>query len=191
MDMDMNMDMDADEDPDVRTTVLVWITEAGWPACVDAARERAADADVVLLHISDDKVAAAAHDAYADLLGRGNRPDRDPADSLEALSGSSAADILEAAAHRLGRPCELLDRHGRVEDEVIRAAADADLLILARDGDTTVPGPHSLAAAGRYVVDHAECPVLLVWPRGEMPSGELPGAEGYTASPAVPPVTSS
>ncbi|MGF1424961.1 hypothetical protein [Kitasatospora sp. LaBMicrA B282] len=39
------------------------------------------------------------------------------------------------------------------------------LLILARDGDRAHhPGPHSLGPAGRFVVDHAPCPVLLVWP---------------------------
>ncbi|KIF67828.1 universal stress protein UspA, partial [Streptomyces sp. AcH 505] len=73
-------------------------------------------------------------------------------------------DLLEAAAHRLGRPCELLDHHGDVEREVVAAAADADLLICARDGDPHRPGPHSLGRASRFVVDHATCPVLLVWP---------------------------
>ncbi|KIF76905.1 universal stress protein UspA [Streptomyces sp. 150FB] len=153
----------------VQKTVLVWITESTWPACVEAARERAPHDDVVLLHVSDDEVAAAAHHAYSGLLGRGHRPDRDPGSRLEELSGAAAADILEAAAHRLGRPCELLDHHGNVEHEVVSAAADADadLLICARDGDRTRPGPHSLGRAGRFVVDHAPCPVLLVWPGDE------------------------
>jgi nucleotide-binding universal stress UspA family protein len=154
-------------DMTVQKTVLVWITESTWPACVDAARERAPHDDVVLLHVSDDEVAAAAHHAYSGLLGRGHRPDRDPGGRLEELSGAAAADILEAAAHRLGRPCELLDHHGSVEHEVVRAAADADLLICARDGDRTRPGPHSLGRAGRFVVDHAPCPVLLVRPGDE------------------------
>jgi nucleotide-binding universal stress UspA family protein len=149
------------------TTVLVWITESSWPACVDAARERAPDDDVVILHVSDDEVVAAAHHAYSGLLGRGQSPERDPGSRLEALSGAAAADLLEAAAHRLGRPCELLDHHGRVEDEVVRAAVDADLLICARDGDLDRPGPHSLGPATRFVVDHATCPVLLVWPHRE------------------------
>ncbi|MEV7868159.1 universal stress protein [Streptomyces sp. NPDC088124] len=147
-------------------TALVWITESTWPACVDAARERAPHDAVVLLHVSDDEVAEAAHRAYAGLLGRGHRPDRDPGARLEALSGTAAADLLEAAAHRLGRPCGLLEHHGRVEHEVVRAAADADLLICARDGERGHPGPHSLGHATRFVVDHATCPVLLVWPYG-------------------------
>ncbi|SCG09562.1 Nucleotide-binding universal stress protein, UspA family [Streptomyces sp. MnatMP-M17] len=148
---------------DPKGTVLVWITESTWPACVDAARERAPHDAVVLLHVSDDEVAA-AHHAYEGLLGRGHRPERDPGARLEALSGTAAADLLEAAAHRLGRPCELLDHHGRAEHEVVRAAADAALLICARDGERGHPGPHSLGRATRFVVDHAECPVLLVWP---------------------------
>ncbi|MEV7680188.1 universal stress protein [Streptomyces sp. NPDC088341] len=149
---------------DPKGTVLVWITESTWPACVDAARERAPHDTVVLLHVSDDEVVAAAHHAYEGLLGRGHRPDRDPGARLETLSGTAAADLLEAAAHRLGRPCELLDHHGRAEHEVVRAAADAALLICARDGERGHPGPHSLGRATRFVVDHAECPVLLVWP---------------------------
>ena len=152
----------------VPTTVLVWITEATWPACVDAARERArAEDEVVLLHVSDVEVAAAAHRAYTGLLGRGHTAARDPGSRLAALSVHSAADLLEGAAHRLGRPCGLLDHHGRVEHEVVAAAADAGLLICARDGDRSKPGPHSLGPATRFVVDHAVCPVLLVWPYGE------------------------
>ena len=48
---------------------------------------------------------------------------------------------------------------------VRRAAAEgADLLVLARDGDRSRVGPHSLGPAARFVVDHAPCRVLLVWP---------------------------
>jgi hypothetical protein len=46
---------------------------------------------------------------------------------------------------------------------VVAAAAGADLLILARDGDRSRLGPKSLGPADRFVVDHAPCPVLLVW----------------------------
>ncbi|MFJ2174864.1 universal stress protein [Streptomyces sp. NPDC087851] len=158
-------------------TTLVWITESTWAACVDAARDRAPHDAVVLLHVSDAEIAAAAHHAYTGLLGRGHRPDRDPGARLEALSGTAAADLLEAAAHRLGRPCELLEHHGREEHEVVRAAAGADLLICARDGERDRPGPHSLGRATRFVVDHATCPVLLVWPYGEEAGEEEAGEE--------------
>jgi nucleotide-binding universal stress UspA family protein len=53
---------------------------------------------------------------------------------------------------------------GRVEREVVAAAEDVDLLVLARDGDRSRLGPRSLGHAARFVVDHAPCPVLLVWP---------------------------
>ncbi len=52
-----------------------------------------------------------------------------------------------------------------MEHEVVRAAEGADLLICARDGDQHRLGPHSLGHTTRFVVDHAPCPVLLVWPR--------------------------
>ncbi|MFD3484059.1 universal stress protein [Streptomyces sp. NPDC058665] len=149
---------------DVKTTALVWISPSTWPACVDAARDRAADDHVVLLHVGDDRIVEEAHRAYAGLLGRGHGPEHDPGARLEALAGVVGADLLEKAAHRLGRPCELLDRHGRPQEEVVRAAADVDLLICARDGDPDRPGPHSLGPESRFVVDHAPCPVLLVWP---------------------------
>src|SRR5215469_13640496 len=116
-------------------TVITWIVEGTWPACVDAARRIApADADIVLLHVTGD----------------------------------------EAAAGRLGRPCTTDERHGRAEREVVAAAEGAGLLILARDGDDTRLGPKSLGPASRFVVDHAPCPVLLVWPREAPPAGSLP-----------------
>ena len=55
------------------------------------------------------------------------------------------------------------------------AAADtADLLILARDGDRTRLGPRSIGHATRFVVDHAPCQVLLVWPGAPPGMAELP-----------------
>ncbi|AIS01324.1 universal stress protein [Streptomyces glaucescens] len=158
--------------------VAVWIAEGTWPACVDAARAHVpADADVVLLHVTPAGVPGAAHGAFAGLLGRGH-PERDPGTRLERLAAASAGDLLQAAADRLGRPCTRVERTGRVEREVVAAAEDCELLILARDGDRTHPGPHSLGPAGRFVVDHAPCPVLLVWP------GPPPGP---SAAPPVPP----
>lgn len=53
------------------------------------------------------------------------------------------------------------------------AAQGASLLVCARDGDPTRLGPHSLGPAARFVVDHAPCPILLVWPV-EPPSTVLP-----------------
>ena len=145
-------------------TVIAWIVEGTWPACVDAARTYAPDgAEIVLLHVTGRDVPGAAHGAYAGLLGRG-RPGRDPGTRLEELAAASAQQLLRAAAERLGRPCTRLERSGRIEREVVAAAEGADLLILARDGDRARLGPRSLSPASRFVVDHAPCPVLLVWP---------------------------
>jgi nucleotide-binding universal stress UspA family protein len=153
--------------------VITWIVEGTWPACVDAARGIApADADIVLLHVTGGEAPAAARGAYAGLMGRG-RPDRDPGPRMAELDAASARELLEAAAGRLGRPCAIAERHGRVEREVVAAAGGAGLLILARDGDDARLGPRSLGPASRFVVDHAPCPVLLVWPR-EAPAGPIP-----------------
>ncbi|MFC9292879.1 universal stress protein [Streptomyces sp. NPDC057011] len=145
-------------------TVIVWIVEGTWPACVDAARTHAPEgAEVVLLHVTGPEAPGAAHGAYAGLLGRA-RPDRDPGTRMEHLAATAGEHLLAGAAERLGRPCTRQERTGRVEREVVAAAEGADLLVLARDGDRTHPGPRSMGPAGRYVVDHAPCPVLLVWP---------------------------
>ncbi|MEU6622827.1 universal stress protein [Streptomyces litmocidini] len=149
--------------------VVVWIVEGTWRACVDAARAHTpADADVVLLHVTPADVPGAAHGAFAGLLGRGH-PERDPGTRLEHLAAASARQLLQDAADRLDRPCTRVERTGRVEREVVAAAEGGDLLVLARDGDRTHLGPHSLGPAARFVVDHAPCPVLLVWP--EPPPG--------------------
>ncbi|MFD7491100.1 universal stress protein [Streptomyces sp. NPDC059832] len=155
-------------------TVIVWIVEGTWPACVDAARTHVpADADLVLLHVTGHEVPGAAHGAYAGLLGRA-RPDRDPGTAVEHLAAASAEQLLARAAERLGRPCTRQERSGRVEREVVTAAEGADLLILARDGDRTHLGPRSLGPAGRFIVDHASCPVLLVWPETAPSTTTLP-----------------
>jgi nucleotide-binding universal stress UspA family protein len=161
--------------------VITWIVEGTWAACVDATRRIAPDdAEIVLLHVTGEDVSAAAHGAYAGLLGRGPRRDRDPGPRLAELGAASATELLEAAARALGRPCSTVERRGRVEREVVAAAEGADLLVLARDGDDARLGPKSLGPASRFVVDHAPCPVLLVWPR------EAPGTASIPPPPHHP-----
>src|SRR3569833_1365599 len=146
---------------------IVWVTEGTWQAAVDAARTLAPpDAEFTLLHVTGTEVPGAAHGAFAGLLGRGGRA---PGDRLEELA--------RAAGERRGRPAAVLRRRGRVEREVVRAAEEADLLICARDGDRHRLGPRSLGPAARFVVDHAPCPVLLVWPR------EAPGRDSLPPPP--------
>lgn len=143
--------------------VVVWLTEGTWAACVDATRLLAPTSDVALLHVTSDDVAEAAHTAYRGLLGCGHS-ERDPGARLEELAARAAAGLLDAAAVRIGRPVIRVERHGRVEREIVKAAQDAKLRVVARDGDRSRLGPHSLGPQTRFVVDHAPCPLLLVWP---------------------------
>ncbi|MFH7594148.1 universal stress protein [Streptomyces racemochromogenes] len=155
-------------------TVIVWIVEGTWPACVDAARAHTpADAEPVLLHVSAPQTPGLAHGAYAGLLGRA-RPDRDPGTRVEHLAHAAGEELLADAAERLGRPCTRRERAGRPEREVVAAAEGADLLILARDGDRTHLGPRSLGPESRFIVDHAPCPVLLVWPESAPSVATIP-----------------
>jgi nucleotide-binding universal stress UspA family protein len=163
--------------------VLLWLVEGTWQGCVDAARPFVpADAEVTLLYVAPDEVTEAAAGALAGLLGRGRPgPGRNPAERIGALSGQAAAALLAAAAARLGRDARRQARTGRVERVVIQAAEGADLLVVARDGDRSRLGPASLGPATRFVVDHAPCQVLLVWP------DQAPGVESIPPPPPHPP----
>jgi nucleotide-binding universal stress UspA family protein len=161
--------------------VLVWVTEETWRAAVDAVAELGPEPSAVtLLHVTPAEPPEVAHAAYLGLLGRGSAG-RDPRSRIADSSASSAADLLDAAAQRLGRPCERIARTGRTEREVVAAAAGADLLIMARDGDRSRLGPKSLGKATRFALDHAPCPVLLVWPE------PAPAVETIPPPPAGPP----
>ena len=133
-----------------------------------------------LLHVTSAEAPDAARGAYAGLLGRGHRAGDDPGPRLDEMAALSAGDLLEAAAARLGRRCERLEIQGRAERAVVTASAEADLLIVARDGDRTRLGPKSLGKTTRFVVDHAACPVLLVWPES------APGVATIPPPPASP-----
>jgi nucleotide-binding universal stress UspA family protein len=53
-------------------------------------------------------------------------------------------------------------------------AEGVDLLVCARDGDRARLGPHSLGPATRFVVDHAPCTLILVWPDEAPAVGSIP-----------------
>jgi nucleotide-binding universal stress UspA family protein len=158
------------------TRVVVWITEGTWQGCVDAATRLAPDnARFTLLHVSDNAPAEVLHGAFDGLLGRGGG--HDPGVAVEGLCGPAADELVRAAEERLGRPAEHVLRSGDVEREVVAACADADLLVCARDGAHDRLGPRSLGRWTRFVVDHAPCAVLLVWP------DDIPGVESIPPKP--------
>ncbi len=144
---------------------MLWLTEGTWEGCVDAAAPLIpADARVSLLYVVAEDVPQAATAAAEALIGRW-RPQPGLTEQMEAEATASGEALIAAAAGLLGRAdAGRLIRRGRVEREVVHAAEAADLLVAARDGDRSRLGPHSLGPATRFVVDHAPCAVLLVWP---------------------------
>jgi nucleotide-binding universal stress UspA family protein len=143
---------------------LVWIIEDTWEATVAAAAALLpAQAEVTLLHASSPVGEALVREGRRGLLGRAVRRQEDA--GLQELAESAAAELLAQARARLGRDAALVSARGRVEREVVAAAEGMDLLVLARDGDRSRLGPRSLGPATRFVVDHAPCGVLLVWPQ--------------------------
>ncbi len=165
---------------------LVWITESGWEGCVDqAAMLLAPDAEVTLLHVAATDVEGLVAGGPGRLLGRHPPPRHEREQPMHAIAEHGARALLESARDRLeaawGQPARspsgessvrLLARRGRLEREVLEACADADLLVLGRDGDDRRPGPGSLGRHARFVVDHAPCTVALVWPGGP-PAGAI------------------
>jgi nucleotide-binding universal stress UspA family protein len=150
---------------------VVWITESSWEACVDqASRLLPQDAEVTLLHVSPADAEDVAQRGATRLLGRRPPPPAGP--PLRAIAAEEAQALLESARSRFGRPAQLDSRRGKIEREVVDACADADLLLVARNGEAKL-GPKSLGPPVRFVVDHAPCHVLLVWP-----SEPAPGPHG-------------
>ena len=149
---------------------LVWIVEDTWEATVaEAAALVPPDAEITLLHVAPADVEELAGGGRRGLLGR--HPPPPPEHGIRAISDEAAQALLDDARERIGRPAETVARRGRVEREVVAAAQDADLLVLARDGDRKRLGPKTLGPPARFVVDHAPCRVLLVW------ADEPPGVE--------------
>ncbi|WP_082772640.1 universal stress protein [Actinoplanes sp. TFC3] len=146
-------------------SILVWLSEGTWEACVDAAKELAGD--VTLVHVVDVGTEAALSGS-AGLLGRVAG-----ADPAELLAGADRQ-LLDSAEKRLGRTARKITLRGRPEREVVAACADADVLVLARDGNRRRLGPRSLGHRTRFVIDHAPCRIFLVWPGSPPPLTSLP-----------------
>ena len=154
--------------------VVVWLVEDTWEATVAAAAALAPDsADLELLYVIGTDAEHVVHGARVGLLGR--RPPAPPPERrVEAISEEAAAALLKEARRRIGGAASTELRRGRVEREVVAAAAGADLLVMARDGDTSHLGPKSIGPRARFVIDHAPCQVLLVWPGEPPPVSTIP-----------------
>jgi nucleotide-binding universal stress UspA family protein len=144
--------------------VLVWLVENSWEATIDGAAALIPErAEVTLLYVVTGEAEEVMQGARAGLLGR--HPPRPPDEPpLGSISEEAADELLRDARSRLGRAAEVTIRHGRIEREVVAAAREADLLVLARRGEHEHPGPKSIGHGARFVLDHAPCAVLLVWP---------------------------
>lgn len=160
-----------------RIRVLVWVEPGTWEACVSAAadlvRPRVADSEVRLVYVpdADDLVQG----AMRGLWGRRSRvrhgPSTPSADDLELLTDAEARLVNE-----VGEPVAVTSDLGQgpVERVVTEASEDADYLVLGRQGDLSRRGPDSLGKHGRFVVDHARCRVVIVWPQSAPPASTIP-----------------
>ena len=137
--------------------VAVWLDIATWPAAIEAAQSRPDDDTLILLAVADPATLGVG---AASLMGRGRR--RDP--HQLALATAHAEELLADAAATLGRDCEQLLLTGPTERVVTEAAQDVGMLIVVRDGDLRRLGPASLGKKTRFIIDHAPCRVLLIWP---------------------------
>jgi nucleotide-binding universal stress UspA family protein len=162
---------------------LVWIVEDTWETTVtEAATFLPSDADITLLHVASTEPETLAGAARRGLLGRHPPPQAVP-EPLSEISKQAARELLTEVQARLGRPARLQTRRGRVEREVVAAADGMDILVLARDGDGDRLGPRSLGRAARFVIDHAPCRVLLIWPGAAPGLATIPPPPGSRRPP--------
>ena len=171
---------------------MLWLAEGTWEGCIDAASPLIPeDARVSLLYVVPEDLLHAAGAAAEGLIGRWrSRPQPGLTEQMEAEATASGEALVAAGDRRLGRAdVDQVICRGRVEREVVQAAEAADLLVAARDGDRSRLGPHSLGPATRFVVDHAPCSVLLVWP-DEVPDVDSipPPPKGRRSDHSAPPL---
>jgi len=140
--------------------IIALIAPATWPAVVAAIHDLGDDAEIDLVATAEPPAALLGPPGA--LLGRAHPPAVAPAPP--ALAESAARDLLDQAAAALGAPARCQVLPGPAERAVVQACADADWLVLARDGDRSRLGPASLSPQTRFIVDHAPCTVELVWP---------------------------
>jgi len=150
-------------------TVLIAVGETGAESELQAARALVslAGRTLLLAHVIDNGARGELQLMRGRFLGRpipGHR-----LREIGSAERDAAASILAEAttlARRLGGGNESWLGEGEPGRELVRLAAarDCDLIVVgARPQAAKVrPGPHSLGATARFVVDHAPVPVLLV-----------------------------
>jgi len=151
--------------------IIALIAPATWPAVI-AAVKRHGDANITLVATAEPPAPLVG--PPGGLMGR-----RPPEPFPPGLAESAATDLLTQAAAALGAPAPSQVLHGPAERSVVQACADADLLVLARDGDSSRLGPASLGHQTRFIVDHAPCAVELVWPSAPPSVGTIPPPPGH------------
>ena len=100
--------------------------------------------------------------------------DQPSAEELDQLSRDAAETMLRRAQERLGFDATMRLESGFPERLVTAAADGADYLVLGRDGDRRRLGPNSIGKHTRFVIDHAPCRVLLIWPDRVPDLGSIP-----------------
>ncbi len=143
---------------------LVWIIEDTWQATIDDARALLpSDAEITLLHVANTEPETVARGARRGLLGRHPPPPRRTWAGDDLRTGCAGAARRSPGAAGRARPRSSPGAGGS-NVKSSRPPSSADLLVLARDGDRERLGPRSLGPATRFVIDHAPCQVLLIWP---------------------------
>lgn len=153
--------------------VLVWVEPGTWEACVSAAADLvggATDAHILLLYVPDDSEDL-LREAQAGLWGRGRRP--------LAVATTDGAELLADAESLLRQlvgdvRISTQEGSGPVERVVTAASENADYLVLGRQGDLSRRGPTTIVKHTRFVVDHAQCRVVIVWPNTAPPAATIP-----------------
>lgn len=135
------------------------------------------DADWLVLHVADTGPIEEAGRAFGGLLGRG--PGRERAErQMEHVAELRQEDIraeVEGWLRENGRAAEVVMTQGRPEREILRVAeqGEAGLIILEAGGELGPrpgpgpgphhgPGPRPLGPVARFVIDHANCDLLLL-----------------------------
>lgn len=147
--------------------ILAWVAPATWPAVVDAATRLPAD-EITLVAVAD----SAQLPGRPSPLGSGLRREQ----AANTVRRSIEELLDEALARVTGDDARVHTQllAGPASREIVQAAQAADVLVIARDGDRSRLGPKSLGKDTRFVVDHAPCTVVLVWPGDIPPLGTLP-----------------